>query len=264
MSRARRRHFNGTFLFAGVAILLFAVSAAGQKATDKCRPPSVIPVAGEAPPKLIVDQPLPGPLAARGVVIIEYCAENVHLVPVFGPDALAVSPRVGHLHVRVDGASWVWAEASGNPVIIMGLAPGAHTVLFELNDANHHEIDKAIVTFEVPGARPPQPQQPGSKRTELQRHDLSTPGREMIQVRVDFDPGYAAPRHTHFGEEIINVLEGELEYEIGGKTYRVKAGDVLFVPTGVVHTAKNIGSGNAAELATYIVEKGKPLLTPVQ
>jgi quercetin dioxygenase-like cupin family protein len=107
-------------------------------------------------------------------------------------------------------------------------------------------------------------QQAGTKRTDLQRHDLSAPGREVIQVRVDFDPGYVAPRHTHPGEEIIYVLEGTLEYEIGGKATTVKPGDVLFVPAGVVHTAKNIGSGNGAELATYVVEKGKPLITLVK
>ena len=109
-----------------------------------------------------------------------------------------------------------------------------------------------------------QAQQAGSKRTDLQRHDLSAPGREVVQVRVDFDPGYVAPRHTHPGEEIIYVIEGSLEYEIDGKVSKVKAGDVLFVPAGAIHTAKNLGSGNGAELATYIVEKGKPLLTVVK
>ena len=104
-------------------------------------------------------------------------------------------------------------------------------------------------------------QQAGTKRTNLQRHDLSAPGREVIQVRVDFDPGYVAPMHTHPGEEVIYVIEGTLEYEIRGKKSRVKAGDVLFVPAGTPHTATNIGSGNGAELATYIVEKGKPLIT---
>ena len=107
-------------------------------------------------------------------------------------------------------------------------------------------------------------QQPGTKRTDLQRHDLSAPGREVIQVRVDFDPGYVAPMHTHPGEEIIYVLEGTLEYEIGGQKSKVKAGDVLFVPAGTPHTAKNIGGDNAAELATYIVEKVKPLITLVK
>jgi quercetin dioxygenase-like cupin family protein len=107
-------------------------------------------------------------------------------------------------------------------------------------------------------------QQAGTTRTDLQRHDLSAPGREVVQVRVDFDPGYVAPRHTHPGEEIIYVIQGSLEYEIGGKLAKVKAGDVLFVPAGVIHTAKNVGTGNGAELATYIVEKGKPLLTLVK
>ena len=107
-------------------------------------------------------------------------------------------------------------------------------------------------------------QQPGSKRTELQRHDLSATGREVVQVRVDFDPGYVALRHTHHGEEIIYVLEGTLEYEIDGKPATVKPGDVLFVPAGTAHSVKNVGAGNGAELATYVVEKGKPLVVPVK
>src|SRR5260370_38311677 len=88
-------------------------------------------------------------------------------------------------------------------------------------------------------------QQPGTKRTDLQRHDLSAPGREVVQVRVDFDPGYVAPKHWHPGEEIIYVLEGTLEYEIEGQPpVRVKAGDVLFVPARAIHSAKNVGSVN--------------------
>jgi len=110
-----------------------------------------------------------------------------------------------------------------------------------------------------------QTQKPGTMRTDLQRHDLSAPGREVVQVRVDFDPGYVAPRHTHYGEEIIYVIEGTLEYQIGDKPpVTVKAGDVLFVPAGTVHSVKNIGSVNGAELATYVVERGKPLITPVK
>ena len=110
-----------------------------------------------------------------------------------------------------------------------------------------------------------QAQQTGSKRTDLQRHDLSAPGREVVQVRVDFDPGYVSPRHTHPGEEIIYVLEGTLEYEIGDKPpVRVKPGDVLFVPAGTVHLGRNVGSDNGAEIATYVVEKGKPLITLVK
>jgi len=108
-------------------------------------------------------------------------------------------------------------------------------------------------------------QQPGSKRTDLQRHDLSAPGREVVQVRVDFDPGYVSPRHTHPGEEIIYVLEGTLEYEVEGKPpMTLKAGEVLFIPARTIHAAKNLGSGNGAELATYVVEKEKPLVTLVK
>ena len=104
-------------------------------------------------------------------------------------------------------------------------------------------------------------QQSGSKRTDLQRHDLSAPGREVIQVRVDFAPGVAFPPHSHPGEEIVYVIEGLLEYQVDGKPpVTLKAGEVLFVPAGTVHAAKNVGSGNAVELATYIVEKGKPLV----
>ena len=108
-------------------------------------------------------------------------------------------------------------------------------------------------------------QQAGTKRSDLQRHDLSAPGREVIQVRVDFDPGYVSPKHTHPGEEIIYVIEGTIEYQVEGKpTATYKAGEVLMVPAGTPHAAKNVGNVNAAELATYVVEKGKPLITLVK
>jgi quercetin dioxygenase-like cupin family protein len=104
-------------------------------------------------------------------------------------------------------------------------------------------------------------QQPGLRRTDLQRHDLSVPGREVVQVRVDFDRGVVAPRHSHPGEEIVYVIEGMLEYRLEHETpVTLKAGEVLFIPAGTIHAAKNVGKGTAAELATYIVEKGKPLL----
>ena len=104
-------------------------------------------------------------------------------------------------------------------------------------------------------------QVPGTKFTALQQRDLSVPGREVIQARVDIGEGAAAPRHSHPGEEIIYVLEGSLEYQVEGKPpVTLKAGDVLFIPAGTIHAAKNVGNGNAAELATYIVEKGTPLV----
>jgi len=106
-----------------------------------------------------------------------------------------------------------------------------------------------------------QAQQPGVKRTDLQQHDLSIPGREVVQVRVDIATGVLAANHRHPGEEIVYVIEGVLEYRLEGKPpVTLKAGDVLFIPAGAIHSAKNVGNVNAAELATYIVEKGTPLV----
>ena len=101
----------------------------------------------------------------------------------------------------------------------------------------------------------------GIQRTDLQRHDLSVPGYEAVQARIDIAPGVIAPKHKHPGAEIIYVLEGSLQYQLEGQPpVTLKAGDVLFVPAETVHWARNVGSTNAAELATYVVEKGKPLL----
>lgn len=104
-------------------------------------------------------------------------------------------------------------------------------------------------------------QQPGFSRTDVLQHDLSVGGREVIQTRVDFDPGTVSPRHSHPGEEIAYVLEGALEYEVDGKPpITLKAGEALFIPAGANHVARNVGTGKASELATYLVRKGKPLL----
>jgi quercetin dioxygenase-like cupin family protein len=108
-------------------------------------------------------------------------------------------------------------------------------------------------------------QQPGVTRVDLQRHDLSAPGREVVQVRVALAPGVSFPKHTHPGDEIVYVLEGTLEYQVDGKApVTLRAGEVLFVPAGAIHTAKNAGDVEGAELATYIVEKGRPLLSVIQ
>jgi quercetin dioxygenase-like cupin family protein len=103
------------------------------------------------------------------------------------------------------------------------------------------------------------------KRTDLQQHDLSVPGREVIQNRVDIGPEAPFVKHKHPGEEIIYVLEGSLEYQVEGKPpTTVKAGEVFFVPAETIHAVKNVGTANAAELATYVVEKGKPLVVLVE
>lgn len=107
-------------------------------------------------------------------------------------------------------------------------------------------------------------QQPGGlKRTILQRADLSAPGREVIMALAELPVGAAAGRHTHFGEEVSYVLEGTTLLLIDGQPPReVKAGESFVVPAGVVHDAKVVGDKPGKVLATYIVEKGKPLATP--
>jgi len=140
------------------ATALFASSAAAQSVTDKCGLAHVIPLTTPEPPaKIVADPPLAGPLASRGVVVIQYCVQNIHLEPVFGAGATSASPRVGHIHVSLDDATWVWMDASGNPVIIQGLPPGPHKVLLQLEDANHHTLDQAAVSFVVPGNGEPTP-----------------------------------------------------------------------------------------------------------
>src|SRR5690242_15596091 len=141
-----------TSLLLVATVVLHAMAAGAQSASDSCKPASIIPLANsEQPrPKIVVDPPLAEPLASRGVAIIQYCAENLHIVPVFGPNAVAVSPRVGHIHVALDDASWVWADASGNPIILQGLSPGLHKVRIDLVDANHHPLDNGTITFVVP------------------------------------------------------------------------------------------------------------------
>lgn len=111
--------------------------------------PAPLPVASEPAPRLHVDEPLPEALA-RGLAVIRYRTDNLRILPVFGPAALDVTPRVGHLHVTVDGAPWHWADAGGVPLIIQGLPAGPHTILVELADSNHRVIEGKAVTFIIP------------------------------------------------------------------------------------------------------------------
>ena len=123
----------------------------------------------------------------------------------------------------------------------------------------------AVVLASSLGLHGVRAQPAGITRTDLQRHDLSVPGREVVQTIVELDPGVTSSRHTHPGEEIVYVLEGApLEYQLEGRPpVTLKPGGVLFIPAGTIHSAKNVGNRKGAELATYIVEKGKPLLTDV-
>ncbi|CEL29014.1 cupin domain-containing protein [Pseudomonas fluorescens] len=107
----------------------------------------------------------------------------------------------------------------------------------------------------------PKSWQQGLSRTDLVRQDLGAADREVIQARVDFEPGVTSPRHAHPGVEVAYVISGTFEYQLEGRApVTLKAGDSLFIPEGVAHIAKNIGTDKGSELATYIVKKGDPLL----
>jgi quercetin dioxygenase-like cupin family protein len=112
------------------------------------------------------------------------------------------------------------------------------------------------------GTTEEQQQVPGINRIDLQHEDLSIPGREVIQNRVELSPEAPPLKHFHYGEEIIYVIEGRLEYEIDGLgTRTVLGGEALTVPAQAIHSVKNVGDETGIELATYVVEKGKPLIT---
>ena len=147
-SRINQSHLRS--LSAAVIIAcLIAATAAAQTAREVLGAAAVEPLQNEPPAKIVIDPPLAEPLS-HGRVVIQYRAENLHIVPVFGPAALAVSPRIGHVHVTVDDARWVWADASGEPVILNGLAPGPHKVRIQLQTANHQLLDQGTVQFTVP------------------------------------------------------------------------------------------------------------------
>jgi pimeloyl-ACP methyl ester carboxylesterase len=118
--------------------------------TDFFDPAPVVPLAApQGQARLFVDAPIPEALAA-GRVVIRYKAENLRIAQVFGRTALDVSPRIGHVHVTVDDAPWHWLDASGEPLTITGLNPGAHKVLIELVNAAHQTLDYQVLNFEVP------------------------------------------------------------------------------------------------------------------
>jgi quercetin dioxygenase-like cupin family protein len=106
-------------------------------------------------------------------------------------------------------------------------------------------------------------QQPGFTRKLLQDQDVSVSDRHAVQVVAEFAPGASAGKHTHPGEELGYVLEGTLQLEVAGQPPRtLKAGEAFFIPPGVVHDGRNTGTGPAKVLATYVVEKGKPVASP--
>lgn len=149
-------HRTGEARLRSALALMTALAAASPAAAqtlsvqDVLGPAAILQLKSPQPPaRLLVDAPLPGPLA-EGKVFIQYRAENLRIQPVFGAAALAVTPRIGHIHVTVDQAPWHWADASGEPIILVGLPPGPHSVEITLADATHRPIDSKSVSFVVP------------------------------------------------------------------------------------------------------------------
>lgn len=126
-----------------------AASAGAQTARDVRGPSPLVPIPNEPPPRLVVDPPLAAALA-EGRVFIQYRTENLRVVPVFGAGALDVSPRIGHVHVTVDDAPWHFVDASGETIVVVGLAPGPHRVLVEVADPTHRVLARETVAFVVP------------------------------------------------------------------------------------------------------------------
>jgi hypothetical protein len=216
MMRYGINYHHSPSLIALVTIVCLTASVAAQSAREVRGAPAVEPLRNEAPAKIVVDPPLAEPLS-HGRVVIQYRTENLHIAPVFGPAALAVSPRVGHLHVTVDDASWVWAELSGEPVILGGLAPGTHKVRLQLENANHELLDQGSVKFTVPASAAPhatsdaavsplQPERPAKLLIDMLRPEPLARGvvflkyhTENLQIVPVFGPAALAlsPRVGH-------------------------------------------------------------------
>ncbi|MBX5220016.1 hypothetical protein HJC02_03505 [Rhizobium sp. NLR4a] len=142
MTTVARALATAAFLLTGTSL---HAQAPHQAATQ------FLPIKNEAAPKLFVDQPLPEPLATRGVAIIPYRTENFRILPIFGASATDVSPRAGHLHVSIDDLPWRWADAGGTGAIVLtGLPPGEHKVLIELATPVHEVLGGKPVKFTVP------------------------------------------------------------------------------------------------------------------
>jgi quercetin dioxygenase-like cupin family protein len=103
-------------------------------------------------------------------------------------------------------------------------------------------------------------QNSGLTRTVVTKADVSVPNREAVVARVELAPGGVVGWHTHPGDEVSYVTDGETTLLVAGQPPRkVVAGEGFVIPAGVVHSAKNEGNSATKLIAVYIVEKGKPL-----
>ena len=135
-----------------IAVTCSALAARAQTAKDIRGATELVAVENEPPAKLVVDPPIPEQLAL-GRVFIQYRTENLRILPVYNKTALAVSPRIGHLHYYVDGQSWPIVDSSNETLVLVGLPPGPHTVVLELADPTHKPITRQTVQFVVPAPK---------------------------------------------------------------------------------------------------------------
>ena len=143
------QRMNYKLIFIAIFMVNLNTDVLGQASAKEIRGAApVVALFAEPAAKLIVDAPLPEQLA-KGLVVLQYRTENLRIVPVYGSGALDVSPRIGHIHVTVDGATWHWADASNEPLIIQGMTAGPHKILIELADPTHKIIDRKLVSFIV-------------------------------------------------------------------------------------------------------------------
>lgn len=109
----------------------------------------------------------------------------------------------------------------------------------------------------------PLPATPGLTRKLLSQMDGPMPGYVTLNMEVEIEAGAVVPRHTHLGIESSYVLEGGFELPIQGQPTRMlKAGDGFQIPPETPHAGGKPGDKRTRVAITYVVEKGKPLVSP--
>lgn len=101
------------------------------------------------------------------------------------------------------------------------------------------------------------------KRASLQTGEFP-PGYETVMIIAQMEPGKCSGWHTHPGLESSYFLEGEVLIHFAGKPdVVVKAGQPVLIAPGLPHNDCNVSGKPFKALAHYIIEKGKPLASPV-
>jgi len=205
--------------------------------------PEVVPSASLPPAKFLVEAPLPDELA-RGLVIIKYRTENVQLLPVYGPAAAFVLPRIGHVHITVDDAPWHWADATGQPVVVNGLPPGPHKIRIDLVDANHQPLAQEVVKFDIA------PRSVANNKPKVSTFEFSCNGnlkRPPVGYRKWVQIGTPLALHEGEAQEFHAVYMDPLTFTHFEKTGQIRDGAI------VVKEASGVGSRESAAGKGYFM-----------